>query len=258
MAQAVSGPVSTGTITATGISGTGRYVAVVVSTGGAVETNSITLGPLALTSLPPRSGTLNKSLSALSVSSTGIVRSGRVGNLSATLGGLTVNGAGQATVLRPTQITNVEAQSPLATIFTISVENATGTKLGGGPIVTGAKWTYKQKLSAAGEWSLEVPLAEPRLAVATLKRRVHCYVRRSGVLVWLGGGIIESRSYGLSSDSVPVMTLSGPDLLRELAGVTVAFEVDTTETDDWSIAILRKIFEAVPIGTALYRRRCQR
>jgi len=207
---------------------------------------AITLDALTINSYPPRQGSATITLGGISVASAGIVRSGRIGNAAIALGSLAVSAAGQTTVPRPTQITNVEAQSPLATIFTISVENATGVKLGGGPIVTGAKWTYKQKLSAAGEWSLEVPLAEPRLTAATLKRRVHCYVRRSGQLVWLGGGVIESRSYGLSGDNVPMMTLSGPDLLRELAGVTVGFEVNSTETDDWSIAILRKIFEAVP------------
>ena len=206
---------------------------------------AITLDPLTVTSLPPRTGALAKTLGALTTSATGIVLSGHVGNANITLGGLTVSGSGQTTVPRPTGITNVEAQSPLATIFTISVENATGTKLGGGPIVTGTRWTYKQKLSAAGEWELQVPVAEPRLQIATLKRRVHCYVRRSGRLVWLGGGIIESRQYGLSGDNVPVMTLSGPDLLRELAGVTVAFEVNALDAAPRAITILNDLFAAV-------------
>lgn len=218
------------------------------SSGTVPRTGSaaITLDPLTVTSLPPRTGTLAKTLGALTTSAIGKVLSGRVGNANITLGGLTVSGSGQTAIPRPAGITNVEAQSPLATIFTISVENAAGVKLGGGPIVTGTRWTYKQKLSAAGEWELQVPVGEPRLSAATLKRRVHCYVRRGGVLVWLGGGIIESRQYGLSGDNVPVMTLSGPDLLRELAGVTVAFEVNALDAAPRATTILNNLFAAVP------------
>ena len=251
--EPLSGVQSTGTITATGGgAGTGRYASVLIATGGAVESNSITLAPLTLTSLPPRTGSGSNTLAALTANGSGMVLGGHVGNLNTTLGSLSVSGHGQVvTPARPsTDISGEIAAPPLASIFTVNIENAAGVKLGAGPIATGTKWTYKQKLSAAGEWALEVPLAEPRLSNATLKRRVHCYVRRSGQLVWLGGGIIESRSYTLSADNVPVMNLSGPDLLRELAGITVAFEVNALDTAPLTHNILEQIFAAIPAWSA--------
>jgi carbohydrate esterase-like sialic acid-specific acetylesterase len=210
---------------------------------------SVTLGTLVINSQAPRTGTANITLGGLAVSASGIVLGGHVGNANIMLGALTSSAGGSVTAFTlPTNTVGALNIAPpqMATRFEISIENANGVKLGGGPLITGIRWSYRQKLSQAGEWSLEVPLAEPRTTFATLKRRVHCYVRRNGRLVWLGGGIIESREYGLSGDNVPVLTLSGPDLLRELAGVTVAFEVNALDITPRANLILADIFEAVP------------
>lgn len=136
-------------------------------------------------------------------------------------------------------------------MFWIDIEDAAGVKLGDGPIATGLRWRYKQRASKAGEFELEVPLSEPRLTYATLKRRVFCYSRRGdGSLLRAGCGIIENRRYGLSANGVPTMILSGPDLLRELAGVTVNFEVNATATAPTARVVLNSIFTAMPDWTA--------
>lgn len=135
-------------------------------------------------------------------------------------------------------------------MFWVDIEDAQGVKLGDGPIATGLRWRYKQRASKAGEFELEVPLAEPRLLHATLKRRLYCYSRRGdGSLLRAGCGIIESRRYGMSPDGVPTMILSGPDLLRELAGKTVNFEVSATATPPTGRVVLSNIAAAMPSWT---------
>jgi hypothetical protein len=134
-------------------------------------------------------------------------------------------------------------------MFQTEIHDADDNKLGPGPIISGTKWTYRQKLSQAGDWTNEVPLAEPRLDYALLKRRIHCYLRKPTRTVWFGGGIIQKRGYSLSGTSPSMMNLSGPDLLRELAGVTVNFEVSAATPAPRATAILEAIASAVPDWT---------
>lgn len=133
-------------------------------------------------------------------------------------------------------------------MFFVDIEDAEGNRIGPGPIASGVRWRYTQRLSRAGEWSLEVPLGEPRLQYATLLRRVHCYTRvGSSARRWQGGGLIEDMSVSIRPNSPPALVLSGGDLLRELAAPTVKFTVDATPSGiPWVTQIINNIFSATP------------
>jgi hypothetical protein len=110
-------------------------------------------------------------------------------------------------------------------IFWVDMEEADGTRLGPGPILSGVRWRYTQRLSRAGEWELEVPAGEPLLSYIGLKKYFHCYVMRKGARAWVGGGAIEEVRTALRGNSAPLLVFSGADILRELIADTLTFEI---------------------------------
>ena len=108
--------------------------------------------------------------------------------------------------------------------FWVDISNAADHKVGPGPIITGVKWRYTQRLSRAGEWSLEVPYGEPRLAHATYKRKVACWVQVGEQALWGGSGAIEKIAYSEKSGTI---VLSGNDTLYDLARDTLRLELNS-------------------------------
>lgn len=111
-------------------------------------------------------------------------------------------------------------------MFWVDITDASENKLGPGPLTTGIKWRYTQRLSRAGEWSLEVPANDPRLDFATLKRNLNCYALLGPTKTWMGGGALEKKVMSLRGTSTPTMVLSGNDVLYELARNTVNLKLD--------------------------------
>lgn len=107
----------------------------------------------------------------------------------------------------------------------IDIFNSNNQRVGPGPIATGIRWRYTQRLSRAGEYQLSVPAAEPRLEHATPKRFLHCYDYINGTRRWLGGGALEKRQVTLR-DGAPEMSLTGNDVLSELTRATVRLEIN--------------------------------
>lgn len=131
-------------------------------------------------------------------------------------------------------------------MFWIDIENAGGDKLGSGPITSGIRWRYRQRLSRAGEWSLDVPLGEPKLSNATLGRFLHCYARNGGTVAWMGGGPLENSVVSLRTNTPPTLTLSGADPLRTFAWTTVNFAIDALHAPGSGHLVLANIVSAVP------------
>lgn len=126
--------------------------------------------------------------------------------------------------------------------FYVDIWNAANERVGPGPITSGRKWRYTQKLSQAGNWEFAVPAAEPRTEYATLKRFLHCH-QFDGSLKWLGGGALEQRRVRLAE--VPEMVLSGNDVLFELARYTVRLDINWDSPYIGS-AMFAKIMESAP------------
>ena len=134
--------------------------------------------------------------------------------------------------------------------FWIDITNAAGNIIGPGPIITASKWHYTQRLSRAGEWSLEVPAYEPRLDFAALKTKLNCYTTIGGVKTWLGGGTLDKRVMSMQSSGEATMVLSGNDLLYDLARETLRLEINYYTSVFMGNAIYTAILAAAPGWTA--------
>jgi len=107
----------------------------------------------------------------------------------------------------------------------IEITNAAGVRYGDGPIMSATKWSNHTILDAAGQFSFEMPLGDPRAALIQDKRHAWCYDDDNELI---GAGIVEQRRFRMSA-GVPMLQVSGDDLLSELADLPVgALELYTT------------------------------
>lgn len=134
-------------------------------------------------------------------------------------------------------------------MFFVDILDSSGARVGAGPITSGIRWSYTQRLSRAGEWSLEVPLGEEKLAHTILKRGIHCYTRIGEGRRWQGGGPLENMVARKSGNGTWSLQLSGGDSLRELAATTVKFAVDFLATPPLGELVLNNIFATAPAWT---------
>jgi hypothetical protein len=102
--------------------------------------------------------------------------------------------------------------------FWIDVEDASGNKLGDGPITTALFWERVRRLDRIGEVRFAVPAADAR-ARALLGElvRVHAWGVDNGVLHDGGIGIVEKLGRATDTEGKVVLEVEGSDLLRELA-----------------------------------------
>lgn len=100
--------------------------------------------------------------------------------------------------------------------FWVDVEDASGNRIGKGPL-RGSQFRHLARLSASGEFSFIVSVADPNLTALTEKRNVVCkYVDRDGVLQTFGGGVVDKITRSIAADGSFAITVSGNDDLREL------------------------------------------
>ncbi len=101
----------------------------------------------------------------------------------------------------------------------IDVTNAAGTPYGDGPITTATHWTNSAAIDKAGRFAFTMPATDPRAALLQNLRYVYCYEMVGGVATLLGAGIIDKRALAVGDPTM--LTVSGPDLLAELAARTI-------------------------------------
>ncbi len=101
----------------------------------------------------------------------------------------------------------------------IDVTNAAGTPYGDGPITTATHWTNGAAIDKAGRFAFTMPATDPRAALLQNLRYAYCYEMVGGVATLLGAGIIDKRA--LAAGDPTMLTVSGPDLLAELAARTI-------------------------------------
>lgn len=102
-------------------------------------------------------------------------------------------------------------------MFYVDIEDASGNKLGTGPITSATRWRVSRPIDSAGEWSFTAPMADIKLAQATPRRYAHIYAYVAGSYQWVGGGPIDVIATTVGADGVVMAEVSGSDLVRELA-----------------------------------------
>lgn len=100
--------------------------------------------------------------------------------------------------------------------FWVDIEDASGNRIGKGPL-RGSQFRHLSRLSASGEFSFIVSVADPNLSALAEKRVAICkYVDRDGALQTFGGGVVDKITRSVAADGSLTITVSGNDLLREL------------------------------------------
>ena len=100
--------------------------------------------------------------------------------------------------------------------FWVDIEDASGNRIGAGPL-RGSQFRHMARLSASGEFSFVVSVADPNLSALVEKRIAICkYVDRDGTLQPFGGGVVDKIVRSVELDGSITITVSGNDLVREL------------------------------------------
>ncbi len=100
--------------------------------------------------------------------------------------------------------------------FWVDIENASGKKLGKGPLRP-AEFHCTKLLSASGEFSFTVSVNDPNLASLAIKRIAFCrYIDKSGAVQTFGGGVIDRIETAIDENGQTTLQVSGNDLTREL------------------------------------------
>ncbi len=102
----------------------------------------------------------------------------------------------------------------------IDIEDASGTKLGDGPITTATGWENHRLLDRAGTVKFGMPASDPRAALLQEKCVVRCWTDTQNGPREVGAGIVDTIETDLSG-AVPMLAVSGPDILYELANRSV-------------------------------------
>lgn len=108
-------------------------------------------------------------------------------------------------------------------IFYIDIENASGTKIGDGPISTAKEWTNTDKLDLAGTFSFTMSLTDEKVKYLQPKNRVKCYTLINNSRSILGYGIIDKTEININDDGTKELTVSGDNIARELTYRSVGF-----------------------------------
>ncbi len=101
----------------------------------------------------------------------------------------------------------------------VDLESQNGTKVGPGPLAA-LTWKHVARLDRGGSIAFDVPAISDRTSILALRRYARCYGQVGGTRTELGLGIIDSLDIDTDARQI---TVSGDDLLRELAMRTVSF-----------------------------------
>lgn len=98
----------------------------------------------------------------------------------------------------------------------VDIHDASGTKLGDGPIINVLRARVRDRLSRVGDFELEVPATAPGADLIQERREAAIWGLVNGVVTYLGGGPIDEIRTRIREDDTATLVLKGGDLLREL------------------------------------------
>ncbi|MBE2197477.1 MAG: hypothetical protein IAE79_02630 [Anaerolinea sp.] len=105
--------------------------------------------------------------------------------------------------------------------FWLDVKDASGNKIGPGPVHTITQWTHTRRISRAGNISFALPATDERWTLPNLKTRVHCMVYVAQKVTEVGAGIVDQWNGTLPAGGDVNLQVNGDDQLRELTYRTV-------------------------------------
>ena len=91
------------------------------------------------------------------------------------------------------------------------------TLAGAGPITSATSWQSVQRLDRAGTFRFEMPASDSKSSLIVPLNIVRCYAQVEGVWTEIGAGVIEHIETAVDGDGQAVLSVSGSDMLGELA-----------------------------------------
>lgn len=105
--------------------------------------------------------------------------------------------------------------------FYVDVEDASGTKLGSGPLKTVSRWVYTTRFDRAGTISCPFLASDPQAEYVTNRRYLRAWALLNGVWTEVGYGRVDNLEDSFDNDGRVVKTASGLDVTTELGDLTV-------------------------------------
>lgn len=130
--------------------------------------------------------------------------------------------------------------------FWIDVEDMDHNRVGEGPVINATRCRVRERLSQVGDFDFEVFATDPRVALLTPRRGVSIMGLVNGAVTYLGGGSIEDLRTHIDSDGTPMLSVKGPDLLRELVRI-LAGQYDLNGTGDTNVDSLLDLVTLTPL-----------
>lgn len=91
------------------------------------------------------------------------------------------------------------------------------TLAGAGPITSATSWQSVQRLDRAGTFQFQMPASDSKSSLIVPLNIVRCYAQVEGVWTEIGAGVIEHIETAVDGDGQAVLSVSGSDMLGELA-----------------------------------------
>lgn len=133
--------------------------------------------------------------------------------------------------------------------FWIDIEDASRNRSGEGPITTATRCVTRKRLNRVGEFSFEVPATDERVTMIGARRTCAIVGMVEGVETYLGGGPMDEMRTRIGADGLPMLTVSGSDLLAELSRISVG-RLELTDTGDANVATLLSRANNPPLSWA--------
>ena len=99
----------------------------------------------------------------------------------------------------------------------IDIEDASGNRLGDGPITSAASWKSTLRMDKAGSFEFTMPASDAKAAQIVRKRIARGYAFMNGAWVEIGAGIIDRIRRQVQPNGEVTLSVSGDDLTRELS-----------------------------------------
>ena len=103
----------------------------------------------------------------------------------------------------------------------IDIEDLAGIRIGEGPIMTATVWEHQRQLDRAGNFSFQMPAADPRMALVYPYRVARAWRFERNLWRRAGAGLIMNTSLTTGVAGADILHVEGPDWLHMLSRHTV-------------------------------------
>lgn len=99
----------------------------------------------------------------------------------------------------------------------IDIEDASGNRLGDGPITRARKWSSSTRMDRGGDFSFDLSASDPKADLIACARIARCYALVNARWQEIGAGVIDRIERKAEADGSITLAVSGGDLVASLA-----------------------------------------